>query len=242
MNTSTNWFVSWFDSPYYHILYQHRNDQEAQFFINNITSFLKLEKGAEILDIPCGRGRHALHLNSLGYQVTGLDLSKNSIEFAKNYQNDHLRFRVHDMRIPFAKKFDAVFNLFTSFGYFDDDQDDIQVLTNFKNGLKPNRFAVIDFINIEKAIENIVVEETKILDGIQFHITKKVANGFILKTIAIDDHGHLHQFQEKVKCIDLNKINYYMSIVGFELIHTFGNYNLEPFNAKTSDRLILVVQ
>ncbi|MCM2301240.1 MAG: class I SAM-dependent methyltransferase [Flavobacteriaceae bacterium] len=242
MNTSTDWFVSWFDSPYYHILYQHRNDHEAQFFMKNLTSFLKIPKGSEILDIPCGRGRHALYLSTLEYQVTGLDLSVNSIDFAKNYENDQLIFDVHDIRNPFPKKYDAILNLFTSFGYFESDGEDIQVLTNFKNALKPNRFAVIDFINIEKTIENLVVDETKTIDGIQFHITKKLENGFLIKYIEINDQGQKQHFYEKVKCIDLNKINNYLNVVGFKLKHTFGNYNLESFDVKSSDRLILVVQ
>ncbi|MDP3353908.1 MAG: class I SAM-dependent methyltransferase [Flavobacteriaceae bacterium] len=242
MNTSTDWFVSWFDSPYYHILYQHRNNHEAQFFMKNLTSFLAIPEGSEILDIPCGRGRHALYLSTLDYKVTGLDLSANSIEFAKNYENQQLVFDVHDIRNPFPKKYDAVFNLFTSFGYFESDDEDVQVLTNFKNALKPNRFAVIDFINIEKAIENIVSEETKLIDGIQFHISKKLENGFLIKHIEIDDKGQKYHFFEKIKCIDFKQINNYINTVGFKLKHTFGNYNLEPFNAKTSDRLILVVQ
>lgn len=242
MSTAINWFVSWFDSPYYHILYQHRNDDEAQFFMNNLTSFLNIQKGAEIIDVPCGRGRHALYLSTMGYHVTGLDLSVNSIAFAKNHENELLTFGVHDMRNPFAKKYDAIFNLFTSFGYFDTDQDDLKVLTNFKNALKPNSFAIIDFINIEKAIENLVAEETKFIDGIYFHITKKLENGFIIKSIEIDNNGQKFHFFEKVKCMDFGKIKSYLEIVGFKLYHTFGNYNLEPFNAKTSDRLILAVQ
>ncbi|MCM2302560.1 MAG: SAM-dependent methyltransferase, partial [Flavobacteriaceae bacterium] len=172
----------------------------------------------------------------------GLDLSVNSIDFAKNYENDQLIFDVHDIRNPFPKEYDAILNLFTSFGYFESDEEDIQVLTNFKNALKPNRFAVIDFINIEKAIENLVAEERKFIDGIKFHITKKLENGFLIKHIEIDDCGQKQHFYEKVKCIDFNKINNYLNVVGFKLKHTFGNYNLEPFDVKTSDRLILVVQ
>ncbi len=242
MNTIPDWFVSWFDSTYYHILYQHRNEQEAHYFMNNLTSFMTLPKGAEILDIPCGKGRHALYLNSLGYKVTGLDLSFNSILEAKKQENEQLKFEVHDMRFPFLNKYDAVFNLFTSFGYFDADADDLKVLANFKNALKPTGFVVIDFLNIEKAIENLVAEESKLIDGIQFHITKKLENGFIVKSIEIDDNGQKHHFFEKVKCIDFAKITSYLNAIGFKINHTFGNYNLEAFDTQTSDRLIIVVQ
>ena len=109
-----NWYASWFDTPYYHILYQERDDKEAELFMDALTSFLKLSKKAEILDLACGKGRHAKYLNELGYDVTGIDLSPSSIEFAKTLENKRLHFAVHDMCLPYPKKFDAIFNLFTS--------------------------------------------------------------------------------------------------------------------------------
>ena len=110
-----NWFVSWFDTPYYHILYKDRDYSEAQLFMDNITNYLNLPEQAKILDLACGKGRHSIYLNQLGFDVTGADLSENSILEAKKAENDTLHFEVHDMRIPFEDKFDAVFNLFTSF-------------------------------------------------------------------------------------------------------------------------------
>ena len=110
-----NWFKEWFNTPYYHILYKHRNDEDAQFFMRNLTRYLNLPKSAHILDLPCGKGRHAIYLNSLGYRVTGKDLSEKSIRHAKQFENECLNFKVHDMRKPFQNQYDAVFNLFTSF-------------------------------------------------------------------------------------------------------------------------------
>ena len=132
-----DWFSSWFNTTYYHILYKDRNDDEAQQFMCNITSFLKLEKDAHILDLPCGKGRHSIFLNSLGYKVTGGDLSENSIKHAQKFENDSLKFKVKDMRQSFNNQYDTVFNLFTSFGYFEKDEDDILVLQNMKNGYDP---------------------------------------------------------------------------------------------------------
>ena len=132
MSQKQEWFKEWFDTKYYHILYQDRNDDEAQLFMQNLLSFIKLKKNDKILDMPCGKGRHAIFLNSLGYDVLGADLSENSIKYAKKYTNKTLHFEVHDMRQPFDTKFDAIFNLFTSFGYFDDDETNIKVLYNLK--------------------------------------------------------------------------------------------------------------
>ena len=168
----TDWFTDWFNTSYYHTLYKDRNDADAQLFIRNITSFLKISNPSHILDLPCGKGRHSIYLNSLGYNVTGADLSENSILFAKKFENDMLHFQIKDMRKPFTEKYDAIFNLFTSFGYFENDNDDVLVLKNIKNGLKKNGFVVLDFLNVFHVKNNLVTEEIKTVDGIKFNLQR----------------------------------------------------------------------
>src|SRR5690606_34846729 len=99
-------------------LYQNRDEEEAAIFIEKLIAVTELKKGAKILDLACGKGRHSIQLNKLGFNVIGIDLSVNSIARAKKYENETLRFAVQDMREAIAgEKFDAIFNLFTSFGY-----------------------------------------------------------------------------------------------------------------------------
>ena len=135
------WFVDWFDTEYYHILYKNRNEKEAKKFIQNLIKRHPLEFGSKIMDLACGKGRHAKIISELGFDVIGLDLSKKSINEAKKYQiKDQLCFDVHDMRLPYAKEqtFDAIFNLFTSFGYFDDPNDNKRVFDSIHLQLKWN--------------------------------------------------------------------------------------------------------
>ena len=237
-----DWFTDWFNTSYYHILYKDRNDDDAQLFMKNITVFLDLPKTTHILDLPCGKGRHAVFLNSLGYKVTGGDLAENSIELAKKHENDTLKFKVHDMRKPFNNKYDAIFNLFTSFGYFDDDKEDILILQNIKNGLNNNGFFVFDFLNANKVKLNLVEKETKTVDGIDFYITREITNGFILKHISFFADGKNHSYTEKVKYLDLEKMTSFFKKIGFSITNVFGNYHLNEYNSKTSDRLILVAK
>jgi len=237
-----DWFTDWFNTPYYHILYKERNDAEAQLFMKNITSFLTLPKTTHILDLPCGKGRHSVFLNSLGYTVTGADLADNSIKLAKEFENDSLQFTVHDMRKPIRKKYEAIFNLFTSFGYFDDDKEDILILKNIKNGLKKEGVFVFDFLNAEKVKINLVVKETKIVDEITFHIKREIKNGFILKHISFFADNEQHTYTEKVKYLDLKKMTSFFNEVGFTITNVFGDYNLNTYEAQTSDRLILVAK
>jgi 2-polyprenyl-3-methyl-5-hydroxy-6-metoxy-1,4-benzoquinol methylase len=134
---SKEWFEAWFDTSYYHSLYKNRDEIEAKKFIENLVHFLKLKNGQPVLDLACGKGRHSITLNELGLNVLGVDLSKNSIESAKNSENETLKFDIHDMRENLSSNsFDVVFNLFTSFGYFDNLTDNSKVIKYISKMLK----------------------------------------------------------------------------------------------------------
>lgn len=242
MTKNKEWFALWFNTSYYHILYSHRNYSEAQEFMKNLVTFLELGKDDLLLDLGCGKGRHSIYLNSLGFNVVGADLSKNSINEAKQFENERLKFIEHDMRNSFNSKYNAILNLFTSFGFFEDDNDDISILQNIKNGLKDNGIAIIDFMNVKKVISELVSEEIQTIDGITFQINRYIKNNFIVKEINFDADGKHHTYFEKVKILDLPKIKSFLNSVDFKIKHTFGNYQLENFNEITSDRLILVLE
>lgn len=237
-----DWFTDWFNTPYYHILYKDRNDVEAQQFIINITQFLPLSDNALLLDLPCGKGRHSVFLNSLGYKVIGADLSENSIQFAKKFENPTLKFIIQDMREPFDLQYDAVFNLFTSFGYFEEDSEDILVLKNIKNCLKENGFFVFDFLNTSFVKNTLVKKEIKIVDGISFYIKREIVDGFILKHISFFADGENHHYTERVKYLDLQKMTTFFEKVGLNLKYVFGDYQLNAFDENNSKRLILIAQ
>ena len=234
------WYASWFDSPYYHILYKDRDDEEAQLFMDNITQYLNLPEEAKILDLACGKGRHSLYLNTLGYDVTGADLSEKSIAAASEYANNTLHFRVHDMRIAFEEKFDAIFNLFTSFGYFENDLDNNKTLIAIRDSLSEYGFAVIDFMNVVNVIENLVPDEVKTVDGIDFHIKRYHSDGHIFKEIDFQDNGEKFHFTEKVQALTLEDFETMMAQSDIHLLDIFGDYKLHKFSKKDSERLILI--
>jgi len=236
----TDWFTSWFNTKYYHILYKDRNTEEAQLFMRNITRFLQLPEKSHILDLPCGKGRHSIYLNSLGYKVTGVDLSENSILHAKQFETDDLNFDVFDMRNSISNRYDAIFNLFTSFGYFEDDKDEIQVLKNMKNGLGNHGVLVMDFLNVVKVKNNLVTKEIKIIDGIEFHIEREIKGDFVLKHISFTDKGEGYSYTEYVKYLDLKKFESFFAEAGLKIKHIFGDYQLSEFDEKHSDRLIFI--
>ena len=240
MTKKKEWFVSWFDTNYYHTLYKHRDYKEAENFMQNLVSFLKVKKEAVLLDLACGKGRHSLYLNTLGYDVTGADLSENSIEFAKQFENDNLHFKVHDMCEPFNKQFDAVFNLFTSFGYFEHEEDNLNTIKAIKADLNDTGFGVIDFMNIDFVLENLVLEEVKVVDGITFFLRRYVQDGYLYKDINFSQNGEEHSFQERVKAFSLSDFESLFEQAGVYLLDIFGDYKLNKFNPATSERLVMI--
>lgn len=234
------WFSSWFDSPYYHILYKERNFREAQIFMDNLTHYLNMDEGSKVLDLACGKGRHSIYLNQLGYDVLGVDISENSIAIANKNANESLHFQVHDMRNPFETKFDGIFNLFTSFGYFENESDNLKTLIAIKDSLSEYGFGVIDFMNVNNVIANLVPEEVKIVDEIHFHIKRYHIDGYIYKEIDFEDKGEKFHFTEKVRAFTLSDFQQLMDEAEINLLDTFGDYKLKKFHKVDSERLIMI--
>lgn len=235
-----NWFERWFDSPYYHILYKDRNDEEAEFFLDNLLNHLRIPKGAKILDLACGRGRHSIYLNKLGYEVTGLDLSPQNIEFAHRYGNTNLHFYVHDMRKVFkVNEFDLVLNLFTSFGYFGNPAEDEKVINSVYSMLKKDGIFVLDYLNVNKLdFEDMTYE--KEVDGVQFNIRKYIVNDKIVKEIFIKDNDREYQFSEYVSAITPERFYAMFKNAGFRYIHVFGSYELDEYTTERCPRFIII--
>lgn len=236
------WFENWFDTHYYKILYQHRNDEEAQFFIRNLLKFIPLNSEEWILDLACGRGRYAKFIHHLGYKVYGLDLSKKSIIEAKKFENSHLQFEVQDMRnFYLPQKFQLILSLFTSFGYFENIDDNLLVLKNVYNHLLPNGYFVLDFLHSDWVLKHLVPHETKLLNNIHFEIHKYIENQKIVKKILITEGTQFYTFYEKVSLFTPKDLQEMLEKTGFKIINQFGDYELQPLNSESS-RIILWVQ
>ena len=236
----STWYASWFDTPFYHILYKDRDHEEAETFMHNLTNYLNIPEGGKILDLACGKGRHAVYLNSIGYDVTGVDLSENSIKFAKQFENETLHFAVHDMCKPFNDRFDAVFNLFTSFGYFENEKDNLNTIKAIKADLNVVGFGVIDFMNSDYVINNLVPEETKTVEGIEFNLKRFVRDGYIIKEISFSHEGDDYKYEERVRAFTLADFEDLFEKAGVYLLDIFGDYKLRKFDAQESSRLIMI--
>jgi SAM-dependent methyltransferase len=239
----TEWFAGWFDSPYYHLLYNHRDYTEADRFIGNLCRHLELPPGARIWDLACGKGRHSMALSARGYRVTGTDLSKNSISEANSKANGQAEFFVHDMREAFRENhFDAVMNLFTSIGYFDDFNDNFLVFKNVATALRPGGRFVVDFFNPEKVRQTPPSKYNEKRGELVFSITKEVRDGKVIKGIAFETDGRKNFFEERVNLVTRAEFLSFAAAAKLGLLDTFGNYSLERYDANRSDRMILIFE
>jgi SAM-dependent methyltransferase len=235
------WFASWFDTSFYHKLYRERNAEEARHFIQNLLAFIQLPTDSKVLDLACGKGRHSITLNELGMHVLGVDLSEKSIEFAKQFENKKLHFRVQDMRCPIEnEKFDAIFNLFTSFGYFESDEENQKVLNCISSMLNSEGLFIFDYLNLKTTLAKLKTKESKNVDGIHFDITKNFDGQFFRKNISVLFNGETFNFEEKVRGFSIEEIEKMMQEANLKPIERFGDFLLNPYHQSTSDRLILI--
>ncbi|WP_118973686.1 class I SAM-dependent methyltransferase [Taibaiella koreensis] len=236
------WFENWFDSRYYPLLYSNRDEEEASLFVSGLVAYLKPGPGSRIVDIACGEGRFAQQLAQLGHEVTGIDLSAQRIEKAKEAESRQLHFYVHDMRFPFyINYFDFAFNFFTSFGYFDTARDNHMAAHAFAAALKKGGTLVIDYFNEQYIEKRLVPAETIEKEGVSFHIQRAVREGKIVKKIAVtDEQGGQHHYQERVSAFELKDFIALFRREGLELQEHFGDYLLNPFDEEQSPRLIMV--
>jgi SAM-dependent methyltransferase len=240
-----SWFKDWFNSPYYHLLYQHRDDTEALNFIKKIIAFLHPTPYSTMLDVACGKGRHSKALADMGFDVTGIDLSSESIAEAKKYEADNLHFYEHDMRLPFrVNYFDYAFNLFTSFGYFKTDREHNNAIRTIAGSLKHGGILVIDYLNVHYVEDKLTKTETKNCSGVVFHISKWHDEKHFYKQIQVEDKGQplQHLYTEKVAKFSLGDFTDMLAYQHMQVQDVFGDYELGRYDVRSSPRMIIVAK
>ncbi len=242
-NSNKAWFERWFDSPYYHILYRHRDQEEAVNFLSNLVRHTSMS-GETAWDMACGKGRHAIYLSSLGVEVVASDISAQSIHAASEMESERLSFFIHDMRMPVRiNYFDVVLNLFTSFGYFHTDRENEMVITSACKALKKDGLFVLDYFNSERVVANLNPHEEKTIEGITFIIKKELTpHNSIVKSISFEADGVQHLYHEEVKLYDKSMITGMLDKAALVIQETFGNYELQPYDEQSSDRLIIIAK
>lgn len=235
------WFEEWFNSPFYPLLYGNRDEAEASRFVDTVLRFLSPAVNARFLDLACGQGRLARQLAARGFEVTGVDISEKAIALARHSAADRLEFYQHDMRRVFRPDyFDYIFNFFTSFGYFEQEQDHLDTLHAVRQGLRPGGRFVLDYLNSVKVAAELVEHDEKQVGEVHFHLHRRIEDGHFVKDIDIQHGNQQLHFQERVRAFTREDFQMLFDEAGLDVLHQFGDYQLRPFQQEASDRLILI--
>jgi len=242
-----HWFEEWFDSPLYDLLYSNRNEEEAVQLATLIEKIIPLKEYPNVLDLGCGRGRHSLTLAERGYKVTGIDLSEEAIRVAsekavqRNLKN--VKFIVRDMRNPLPGKFDSVVNLFTSFGYFKEDDENIRVLESVSRMTRKDGIFLLDYMNADWVRKNYKPEGEGEFRDIHYKIRRYIKNNIIYKEIRFEGAAleKPKTYIEQVKLYDLEWFIETFDEFGFDIEKVFGNYEGMTYNPELCSRLVMVV-
>lgn len=241
-----HWFEEWFDSPLYEKLYANRDEKEAQQLVEFLVDELELNKCSKILDLGCGRGRHSINLNRKGFKVKGIDLSPQAIKTAREKVKDmglkNISFEVRDMRSPLDETFDAIVNLFTTFGYFESDTENACVFDSVVKMLKPGGIFVLDYLNAQKVKESYKPSDSGEFHDIKYDIQRYIKGDSIIKDIEFygDRVNGERRYSERVKLYQLGWFRDAMEKRGLVIDHIYGDYQGNAFDADSSNRLLLI--
>jgi len=233
------WYKQWFGTRYYKLLYGHRDEDDARAWAEMIVLRAALVPGNALLDIGCGRGRHAGWFAQNGLRVTGIDISEESIHEARAVAPG-AEFHVHDMREPFVRgAFDAVVCLFTSLGYSASRADDQRAIDAAATALKAGGIFVLDLMNGAIVRKELVEQECLAEEGVRFTIKRCMEGNDIVKRISVDDEGCAHSFMERVHAWTADEVTAMVLIAGLRLEAITDGPDPLPFDPTRSERIVV---
>jgi hypothetical protein len=240
---NSDWFQSWFDSPYYFSYYKDRDENSANLFLEKILQKINLSAGAKVLDAACKRAVHSIFLNKKGFDVTGFDSSSTNILHDKQFENEMLNFYLHDIREVFRSNyFHLAFGFNSSFGYYSKERDNERCLIANAISLKPGGVFVLDYLNAAVVRSADDKNYSRNSDGITFHVREYVEGDFVRKEISFHDRGDDHKFLEQFALYDRTQIERMLRGAGLVTSFVYGNYELDEFHSNNSERLIVVAR
>lgn len=241
-----DWFKKWFASDDYLDVYRHRNSEDTKNLVSLILSKIEINTDANVLDAACGAGRHSIKFAEMGFNVTGFDLSQTLLNIAikdASEKNLNINFQNADLRSFTSNiKFDLILSLFTSFGYFNSDEENFAFIKNAFQMLNKNGYYILDYLNKNYLEDNLVELTKKVVDDKAIVENRTISDGRVLKRITIAKENHNSEYLESVKLYSYKELVDNFNEIGFRKTHVFGDYFGNAYNEESSDRCIIIFQ
>ncbi|HEU4828499.1 MAG TPA: methyltransferase domain-containing protein [Gemmatimonadales bacterium] len=231
------WFEEWFNDEYL-ALYPHRDEADAEQLVALLKSQIGWMPGWRVLDVACGPGRHARAIEAAGARCIGLDLSMTLLRRARAITAAPL-IRADMRRLPVRpRSMDLTLNLFTSFGYFEDDAQHRSALAEMAGTVRAGGWFAMDFLNAARVQATLVPAETATLGGHEVRITRDLIGGerFVRKRMEIGDG---RSWVERVRLFQPAELEQMLAETGISIVSRFGDYAGGPISPG-SPRAILI--
>lgn len=240
------WFADWFNTEEYLYVYKHRNEEDAKTLVELILENIDVPLTGKILDLACGPGRHSILFAQKGYKVSAVDLSKNLLKVALDcaVKSDvNVNFIEADLRnLCIKPKFDLVVNLFTSFGYFEDDKENFKLFGRAFYFLNDYGYFVLDFFNKDYLKKNIVAKSEEYIGHSKIIQERKIEGERVIKKITILNNGNKRNFMESVRIYSKDELITEIENKGFKVERIFGGVRGRTFDLETSPRIIIIAR
>jgi SAM-dependent methyltransferase len=240
----TEWFEDWFNTKEYLNVYRHRNDEDAERLVNLILKNISLKRGADVVDLACGPGRHSILFAERGYNVTAVDLSENLLNVARKTAENlglTIDFVNADLRnFCITSKFDLAVNLFTSFGYFESDEENFSLFSDACDLLNPEGYFVLDYFNANYLRKRLVPHSEDIFNGNKIIQDRRIIGDRVVKDIIIANNGTRKKFIESVRMYSDKELKAEIEKRGLKIYKTFGDSDGSKFDLNSSPRIIII--
>ncbi|MCW8133902.1 MAG: methyltransferase domain-containing protein [Planctomycetota bacterium] len=240
-DSGTPWFVAAFEGDYLE-RYAHRSNEAAAREAPFLVRALNAPPGARILDLCCGAGRHSNELAAAGLRVTGVDLSPALLCKAAREHRQPAFVRADMRTLPFEDaSFDGVVNLFTSFGYFATDEENLAALREGARVLKAGGRFVQDFFNLKPTLAGLVPQTDSMMGRTQVREQRgyNPANRRLEKVITLRSFdGTTQRRTESVRAFSPGELGELFGRAGLRIIQRFGDMTGAAFDEDASPRCI----
>ena len=244
------WYVDFFRNDYLKVYGHTFTDERAEKEAGFVATVLDLKPGASVLDLCCGQGRHAVEFAKRGLRVTGLDLNPEYLELtqrAAKAANVQLETVAADMReIPFENRFDAIANMYSSFGYLESEAEDLKVLQSAAKALKSGGRLLLDMLNREWAVANYIQNDWHTGADNTLYVERRdldlATSRMHVHFIVIDkDNRRRESIGHIIRLYTLTEMTRLLERVSLNVTAVFGGFDNEPYSIDTR-RMIIVAR